>query len=239
MASCYSKCFYPCRIWSNVDFQSARRDNTTSSDRSMICTSTHSNECHNHHEQQGANDDVFRRTRKTLRVSICLKLTIFVGFLVVVAAGIPALILWLNAHERLVGEIERRLTTVCTLRQEQLRDYLESEMDKAHLISIRVIIKEYMANMTGVNKTMAESDLTAAVQLTSDFLFAACYDSEGHLAIATNHSAFKGTMDSKDLYAVQKSTVTITYPEKTSLGWMYSVSRAIYQVCSKRLYVRS
>lgn len=142
----------------------------------------------------------------------------------------PALVLWIKANEQLVEEIERRLITVSTLRQEQLRDYLFSETDKTELIATRVIINNFLANSSRSNRTLAEFDLNSAVEVITDFSYAACYDGHGQLAIATNETVFDRRMNQADLDAVQGAGVQISYPVQTPFGWMYNISRAIYRV---------
>lgn len=175
-------------------------------------------------------DDSMCRSTKSLRASICLKLTMFVGLLVVLASGVPALVLWLKAHEQLVKEIERRLITVSTLRQEQLRDYLLSETDKAELIGTRVIINNYLLNASANNKSLAEFDLISAVGVISDFKYAAIYDTEGQLALTTaDDGIFDRTIHPTDIDSIRMAGFKIDYPVLTHLGWMYNVSRAIYK----------
>ncbi|KAI5064609.1 hypothetical protein GOP47_0021279 [Adiantum capillus-veneris] len=169
------------------------------------------------------------RNRKSLRASICLKLTVFVGFLVVLASGIPALVLWLKAHEQLVEEIDRRLLTVSTLRQEQLKDYLISETDKAGLIATRVLINNYLSNRAGSNKSLAEFDLKSAVSVISDFLHAAVYDSEGELVISTGKLESQNLLRPGDVAALQSKKLLFGYPTQTSRGWVYNISTAIYR----------
>lgn len=169
------------------------------------------------------------QNRKSLRASICLKLTIFVGLLVVLTSGIPALVLWLKAHEQLVEEIERRLITVSTLRQEQLKGYLISETDKAELIATRVLINNYLANKAGNNRSLAEFDLRSAVSVISDFLYAAIYDSEGELVISTGESWFENTMQPTEVFLMGSKGLKFGYPLPTPTGWIYNISRAIYK----------
>lgn len=169
------------------------------------------------------------RNRKSLRASICLKLTVFVGFLVVLASGIPALVLWLKAHEQLVEEIDRRLLTVSTLRQEQLKDYLISETDKAGLIATRVLINDYLSNKSGNNKSLAEFDLKSAVSVISDFLHAAVYDSVGQLVISTGKLESQNTLQPAEVASVQSQKLLFGFPTRTSTGWVYNISTAIYR----------
>ncbi|MCO5604867.1 hypothetical protein L7F22_059041 [Adiantum nelumboides] len=168
------------------------------------------------------------RNRKSLRASICLKLTVFVGFLVVLASGIPALVLWLKAHEQLVEEIDRRLLTVSTLRQEQLKDYLISETDKAGLIATRVLINNYLSNRAGSNKSLAEFDLKSAVSVISDFLHAAVYDSKGELVISTGELESQNILHPGEVESLQTKKLLFGYPTHTSTGWVYNISTAIY-----------
>ncbi|KAH7431197.1 hypothetical protein KP509_08G035900 [Ceratopteris richardii] len=169
------------------------------------------------------------RNRKTLRASICLKLTLFVGFLVVLASGIPALVFWLKAHEQLVDEIDRRLLTVSTLRQEQLKDYLISETDKAGLIATRVLINNYLSNQIQNNRTLAEFDLVSAVSVISDFLHAAVYDSTGKLVISTGVFEPQSVLQPEDIASIQFNRLKFGYPSRTSTGWVYNISSAIYR----------
>ncbi|MCO5568546.1 hypothetical protein L7F22_022245 [Adiantum nelumboides] len=169
------------------------------------------------------------RNRKSLRASICLKLTVFVGFLVVLASGIPALVLWLKAHEQLVEEIDRRLLTVSTLRQEQLKDYLISETDKAGLIATRVLINNYLSNRDGSNKSLAEFDLKSAVSVISDFLKAAVYDSKGELVISTGELESQNILHPGEVESLQTKKLLFGYPTQTSTGWVYNISTAIYK----------
>lgn len=179
------------------------------------------------HEREGHGDAT--RTTKSLKASICLKLTIFVGLLVVLASGAPALVLWLKAHEQLVQEIERRLLTVSTLRQEQLKDYLLSETDKAELIATRVIINNFLANKTDANRTLAEFDLRSAVEVITDFTSAAIYDHRGRLSFATDQNAFETAIQPTDLDTLRSNGLKLALPIQTNTGWMYNISRAIFQ----------
>ncbi|KAI5063146.1 hypothetical protein GOP47_0021693 [Adiantum capillus-veneris] len=164
-----------------------------------------------------------------LKASICLKLTIFVGLLVVLSAGVPALVLWLKTREQLLEEIERRLFTVSTLRQEQLREYLYSETDKTELIGTRVLINKYLLNPSSNNKTLAEFDLRSAVEVISDFIYAAIYDSTGQLVISTDDNIFAKSVHVRIAESLQEDGLVISYPEHNQLGWVYNISRAIYQ----------
>lgn len=146
------------------------------------------------------------------------------------SSGVPALVLWLKTREQLLEEIERRLFTVSTLRQEQLRDYLYSETDKTELIGTRVIINNFLMNPSVNNKSLAEFDLRSAVEVISDFLFAAIYDSAGQLIISTNDNMFAKAVNPSIFESLQTNGLMISYPVQTPVGWMYNVSRAIYQV---------
>lgn len=167
------------------------------------------------------------RNRKSLRASICLKLTVFVGFLVVLASGIPALVLWLKAHEQLVEEIDRRLLTVSTLRQEQLKEYLISESDKAGLIGTRVLINSYLDNPAN-DSSLVEFDLKSAVSVISDFLRAAVYDNKGQLVISTGGLKFDNVLQQTEVSSIQSEGVLFGYPIPTPTGWIYNISTAIY-----------
>ncbi|KAH7422381.1 hypothetical protein KP509_12G006200 [Ceratopteris richardii] len=148
---------------------------------------------------------------------------------VIVASGIPALVLWLKAHEQLVEEIDRRLLTVSTLRQEQLKDYLTSETDKAGLIATRVLIVDYLFNTTGNNRTLAEVDLKSAVSVISDFLHAAVYDNTGELVISTGELKPRNVLQPEDIVSIRTENIQFGYPSRTSIGWMYNISTAIYR----------
>ncbi|KAI5084877.1 hypothetical protein GOP47_0001046 [Adiantum capillus-veneris] len=221
-------CLCPHRAWMNVPPNNPSHD-TPGLDHSLVIATTQSSPWRYRQEPAGEDEDFLCRTTKSLRASICLKLTIFVAILVVVAAGIPALVLWLKAHEQLVEEIERRLITVSTLRQEQLRDYLNSETDKTELIGTRVLVNNYLANTTGGNRSLAQFDLISAVEVISDFAFAACYDREGQLAMATDYSVFENMINPNDLEAIGTEKLQIAFPVQTPFGWMYNISRAIYR----------
>uniref|UniRef100_A0A7I4EJ37 histidine kinase n=1 Tax=Physcomitrium patens TaxID=3218 RepID=A0A7I4EJ37_PHYPA len=87
-----------------------------------------------------------RRPKRSLKASIWLKLTLFIGTLVVVTGGVLSLVMWFNSRAQLVHEIERRLTTVAVLRTEQLQDYLNGSLMMA-------------TNETEYNQTLSESTL--------------------------------------------------------------------------------
>ncbi|MCO5581907.1 hypothetical protein L7F22_035796 [Adiantum nelumboides] len=153
----------------------------------MSAVSSHSNSSS---ERALESNTLIGSRNNGLKASICLKLTIFIGLLVVLSAGVPALVLWLKTREQLLEEIERRLFTVSTLRQEQLREYLYSETDKTELIGTRVLINNYLLNPSANNKSLAEFDLRSAVEVISDFIYAAIYDSVGQLVISTDDNMF-------------------------------------------------
>ena len=149
------------------------------------------------------------------------------------ASGIPALVLWLKTHEQLVNEIERRLLTVSTLRQEQLKDYLDSESDKAGLIASRVLINNLLSHKPGANnKNLAEYDLNLAISVISDFMYASIYDAYGNLILSTGESLglnIRETMNVSSLIK-QSDHLRVGHPLLTSKGWMYNMSHPIYQV---------
>ena len=152
---------------------------------------------------------------------------------VVLASGIPALVLWLKTHEQLVNEIERRLLTVSTLRQEQLKDYLDSERDKAGLIASRVLINNLLSHKPGANnKNLAEYDLSLAISVISDFVCAAIYDEEGNLVLSTGESWGPKIMETMDVTSLVKQPdhLMVGHPLLTSKGWIYNMSHPIYQV---------
>lgn len=146
---------------------------------------------------------------------------------VVLASGIPALVLWLKAHEQLVEEIDRRLLTVSTLRQEQLKEYLISESDKAGLIGTRVLINSYLDNPAN-DSSLVEFDLKSAVSVISDFLRAAVYDNKGQLVISTGGLKFDNVLQQTEVSSIQSEGVLFGYPIPTPTGWVYNISTAIY-----------
>ncbi|MCO5558370.1 hypothetical protein L7F22_011951 [Adiantum nelumboides] len=221
-------CLCPHRAWSDVPPTNTSYE-IPCSNQFLGGASTQPSPWSYQQEQAGEGEDFFCRTTRSLRASLCLKLTIFVAILVVIAAGIPALVLWLKAHEQLVEEIERRLITVSTLRQEQLRDYLNSEADKMELIGTRVIVNNYLANSTSSNRSLAQFDLNTAVEVISDFSFAACYDREGQLAFATEYTIFENMINPSDLDTIRSERLKIAFPVRTPFGWMYNISRAVYR----------
>eukprot|EP00250_Pteridium_aquilinum_P001801 c12012_g2_i1 orf=431-3637(+) len=197
---------------------------------SMIDMSTLSSHSNSRRSDRTEESIISRGSTTTgLKASICLKLTIFVGLLVVLSSGVPALVLWLKTREQLLEEIERRLFTVSTLRQEQLRDYLYSETDKTELIGTRVIINNYLVNPSVNNKSMAEFDLRSAVEVISDFIFAAIYDTTGQLVISTDDKMFSKAVSPQVFESLQTDGLMLSYPMQTEMGWIYNVSRAIYQ----------
>lgn len=147
-----------------------------------------------------------------------------------VASGVPELVLWIKVHQQLVQQIERRLITVSTLRQEQLKDYLFSEAEKIHLISIRILINNYLSNRSGGNKTAAARDLSGAIAVISDFKHAAVYDNKGHLVLATDDYVFQDQIQETYVNSIMEGTPKLHFPEQTPEGWTYIISRGIFKV---------
>ncbi|MCO5579737.1 hypothetical protein L7F22_033597 [Adiantum nelumboides] len=171
--------------------------------------------------------------KKKLRAPICVKLTLFICLSVMVASGVPELVLWKKVHQQLVGQIEHRLMTVSTLRQEQLKDYLFSEADKTQLISIRVLIYNYLSNITAGNRTVATSDLEGAVSVISDFKHAAIYNTKGRLVLATDEYVFQPQIQETYVNSITRDTPKLQFPVQTPEGWTYIISRGIFKDSSR------
>ncbi|MCO5548017.1 hypothetical protein L7F22_001473 [Adiantum nelumboides] len=167
--------------------------------------------------------------KKKLRAPICVKLTLFICLSVMVASGVPELVLWKKVHQQLVGQIEHRLMTVSTLRQEQLKDYLFSEADKTQLISIRILINNYLSNITAGNRTVATSDLEGAVSVISDFKHAAIYNTKGRLILATDEYVFQPQIQETYVNSITRDTPKLQFPVQTPEGWTYIISRGIFK----------
>ncbi|XP_024384382.1 uncharacterized protein [Physcomitrium patens] len=167
-----------------------------------------------------------RRPKRSLKASIWLKLTLFIGTLVVVTGGVLSLVMWFNSRAQLVHEIERRLTTVAVLRTEQLQDYLNGEIDKMQLVATRVQIINYLVSRVNVNESTARRDLESAVTAVSEFMSAAVYNATGSLMMATNETEYNQTLSESTLNLV-KVDVHFDMPVYTSDGWKYLVSRNI------------
>ncbi|KAG0559642.1 hypothetical protein M758_10G116400 [Ceratodon purpureus] len=168
------------------------------------------------------------RPKRGLKASIWLKLTLFIGILVVVSGGALSLVMWFNSRAQLVHEIERRLTTVAVLRTEQLQDYLNGEMDKIQLIATRAQIVAYLTQQSSVSESTAMNDLTSAVTAVSEFMSAAVYNATGSLMFATHksESQYNQTLSASQLDLVQ-TDVHFDMPVLTKDGWKYLVSRNI------------
>ncbi|KAG0611779.1 hypothetical protein M758_7G164000 [Ceratodon purpureus] len=167
-----------------------------------------------------------RWPKKSLKASIWLKLTLFIGTLVVMTGGILSLVMWFNSRNQLVHEIERRLTTVAVLRTEQLQDYLNGEMDKMQLVATRVQIVNYLSSQANVNESTAMKDLDSAVSAVSEFMSAAIYNSTGTIMFATNDSQFNKTLSTSMLELVQ-TNVHFDLPIEVQGRWRYLLSRNI------------
>uniref|UniRef100_A0A7I4AXH9 histidine kinase n=2 Tax=Physcomitrium patens TaxID=3218 RepID=A0A7I4AXH9_PHYPA len=167
-----------------------------------------------------------RRPKRSLKASIWLKLTLFIGTLVVVTGGVLSLVMWFNSRAQLVHEIERRLTTVAVLRTEQLQDYLNGEIDKMQLIATRVQIINYLASRANVNESTAIRDLSSAVAVVSEFMSAAIYNSTGSLMLSTNIAEYDPMLSASTLKLVQ-TDVHFDMPVSTPDGWKYLVARNI------------
>ena len=132
-----------------------------------------------------------------------------------------------------MNEIERRLLTVSTLRQEQLKDYLDSESDKAGLIASRVLINNLLTHKPGANnKNLAEYDLSLAISVISDFVCAAIYDAEGNLVLSTGESSGPNIRETMNVSSLinQSDHLMVGHPLLTSKGWIYNMSHPIYRV---------
>ncbi|KAH7440232.1 hypothetical protein KP509_04G097600 [Ceratopteris richardii] len=180
-------------------------------------------------EEAGRASSLTLNYRKKLRAPICVKLTVFICLAVMVASGVPELVLWKKVHQQLVGQIEHRLMVLSTLRQEQLQDYLLSEADKTQLIAIRIVISNYLNNVSTGNKTLAKLDLQMAISVISDFMNAAVYDSKGHLVLETEENVFQPRIEEASINTVVQEIPNLQYPVETSNGWMYTLSRGIHK----------
>ena len=147
------------------------------------------------------------------------------------ASGVPGIFLLLKAHNQLVDEIERRLITVSTLRQEQLREYLLSETEKTELIANRVMINKYLMDTSKVDKSFVYYDLATATSVISDFLHSGIYDREGKLLISTHQSIFSATLERDELTKIYEDRFKLSHPFKNDqFGWTYQITRTILQV---------
>ncbi|XP_024535096.1 uncharacterized protein LOC9658361 [Selaginella moellendorffii] len=163
--------------------------------------------------------------RRSLKSSIWIKLTVFIGTLVVLSSGVLAAVLWLKTREQLSKEIERRLVAVSILRRGEVDDYFIGEIDKMVLISSRIQIINYLANRSEVSKATAEYDLRSAISAISEFKSAAIFDSSGKLRIATEDT-FEEKLQFKN--PEMKSPVHIELPILEGNTWSYNISKGIY-----------
>ncbi|KAH9546116.1 hypothetical protein CY35_12G078900 [Sphagnum magellanicum] len=165
-------------------------------------------------------------SKKSLRVSIWLKLTLFIGTLVVVAGGVLSLVLWFNSRTQLVHEIDRRLTTVAVLRKEQINNYLNDNIEKMELVATRIQIVNYLGNLANVSESIAQSDLESAVSAVSEFMSAAVYDRNGTLKFATDPSQYNLSLSQDEINMV-RNEVHFDYPIHDPTGWKFLISRSI------------
>jgi hypothetical protein len=145
---------------------------------------------------------------------------------VVVAGGVLSLVLWFNSRTQLVHEIDRRLTTVAILRKEQIDDYLSDNIEKMELVSTRIQIVNYLANLANVSESIAQGDLESAVSAVSEFMSAAVYDRNGTLKFATDPSQYNLSL-SQDAINLVRKDVHFDYPIHDPTGWKFLLSRGI------------
>jgi hypothetical protein len=168
-------------------------------------------------------------SKRSLRASIWVKLSLFIGTLVVLSGGILSLVLWFNSRSQLVHEIDRRLTTVAILRKEQLQDYLSDNIEKMQLVASRIQIVNYLSNQANVSESIASGDLESAVSAVSEFTSAAVYDRNGTLKFATDPSRYNESLSQVEIELVRNG-VHFDYPIHMPTGWVFLISRSITSV---------
>jgi hypothetical protein len=168
-------------------------------------------------------------SKRSLRASIWVKLTFFIGTLVVLSGGILSLVLWFNSRSQLVHEIDRRLTTVAILRKEQLQDYLSDNIEKMQLVATRIQIVKYLSDQANVSESIASGDLQSAVSAVSEFTSAAVYDRNGTLKFATDPSQYNESLSQVEIELVRNG-VHFDYPIHMPTGWVFLISRSITSV---------
>ncbi|CAI5521101.1 unnamed protein product, partial [Closterium sp. Naga37s-1] len=137
-----------------------------------------------------------RITRRRFQPRIWVKLTFFVGALVLICSGVLAVVLWRLSLSTLTGEIRERLDTVASLRQEQILSYIIGTQDTVKLIASRVVIsslllmhKQGKSNLTRNDYKMGTEDLDSAVMSAANVMALGAYSSDGELLFSSKHPA--------------------------------------------------
>lgn len=150
----------------------------------------------------------------------------------VVSTGVLALVMWVHANHELLNEIRRRITTVATLRSEQLDYYLAGEREKIDLIANRVQILNFLSG-GDVTPQNALEDLQAAVNSITDINSAAVYDQDGRMSFQTDTTSmieFQPTLPLSEVLDMANGSVKIAIPVRLGSGWTYNLTRALIKV---------
>src|SRR5215831_11691329 len=128
------------------------------------------------------------------RPSIWLKLTLFVGVLVILTSGVLIWKGYMFARDMLVDQIHARLTVVASDRQAMLLAYILQQHERVGLVAsrtqLRQLLEERAANTItdAALHAGAKRILRDAQQSTADFLVIAITDTDGRVITATEET---------------------------------------------------
>eukprot|EP00897_Mesotaenium_endlicherianum_P004056 jgi/Mesen1/3679/ME000202S02767 len=123
--------------------------------------------------------------------SIWLKLSLFVGLLVLGTSGVLAFVLWAKAQRALVDGIELRLKTVVTLKAEQINSFANGGISKMELVASRVVLRSVLVDLHAngtrnpVDVARGVQDLQSAIVSIPQYLWVAAVDTEGVVAFSS------------------------------------------------------
>lgn len=156
--------------------------------------------------------------------SIWLRLTIFVGVLVIVTSGILIWTGYAFARDILVGQIQERLTVVTADRQALLLGYIRQQQERVQLIASRTRLRQLLeAHADGqvdeqTFRIESRRILLDAQQSTEDFLAILVTDVAGQVVTATEDAYLGQNLSAEPAFIEGQREAFLDLPRSNGSG---------------------